>query len=387
MNFLFITYTLLGMIALALMHYRQFSTDGNHLLVLIFAGMIFSSVLNYTTLRWSSLVYSAFFVIAFIFYTPSMQMFIDRSQFRKLLIVVFYLYLVGLIAGQLHIYFDLFSPIPGLSGFVRGGFGTILEKNGFRYFSFSSEPSYAAFIVISVFYAILRLDRSKSGLFKGENLFMFGLLVYMVFMFKSAYGILLLGMMILDYVGVSAKMLVIMLLAIGGIVLLISSDYEIRAFNRVVSVFKEMDLNNPRTLFAIDFTAYYRVVPVLYYIEIFDLTNIDFLFGYGAGASRYFVVPEIYSAYQEGEFLGGFLPSFFYDFGIFGGLLGLMFLSKGIHRVFSFQTAALLLMMLNANFNTQLFWLIFLCFYMLEYYRNDEVRMKEQPESKLNAAG
>ena len=371
-NYFFIGASFLGMIILLSYHFKTFPRSKNDFIFFIFFYMLVVSLWNYESTRWTSLVYSGFFIITFTFFTPFIESYFTRTQFRKLLKIVFYMYFAGLLMGQLHISFDAFSPVTGIIGFMRGSFGTILEKDGLRYFSLSSEPSYAAFIVIVIFYIYFKLDPEKGSLLKGENLFLFLLLLYMVYMFKSAYGVMLLGLMLIEQVGFSSTLVVMFCFVIAALAFVYFNGTEVKAINRVLNVIQNFDFSQPHTLFAIDFTAYFRVAPVLHYFETADLTDVHFLFGNGAGTSRLFIVPEIYGGYTKGEFMGGFMPGFFFDFGVIGGLLVLLFTFRQIPSWFSFPTAVLALMMLNANFNTQLFWLMTLCFHLYGYYKQQE---------------
>ncbi len=366
-NFLFLAFAGLGLIVFLISNSEAIQRPGQGFLSFLFFFMALVSFVNYSTARWTALLYSGFFIFTFILYSSFFKQYLSINQIRKLLKIVFYLYFTGLIAGQLNVYFDLFAPLSGIFGFMRGSFGTILEKDGLRFFSLSSEPSYAAFMVIATFYTYLKMDPRKGTLYEGENLLMFLILLYMVLMFKSAYGVVLVGLMVLDFIGFSSTVLFMTLIIFGILTFLVANEYDIRVLNRVVNIIQKIDLSDPHSLYAIDFTAYYRVAPTLHYFRSADWTDFFFLLGHGPGASRLFVVPEIYGGYLGGEFLGGFMPAFFYDYGLIGGLLVMFFLLRQVPIFFSFPTAVFILMLLNANFNTQLFWYVVLCFHLLKY--------------------
>ena len=122
---------------------------------------------------------------------------------------------------------------------------------------------------------------------------------------------------------------------------------------------------------------------MLHYIEMADWTDLHFLLGHGAGTSRFFVVPEIYGGYTGGEFLGGFMPGFFYDYGVIGGVMVLLFAFRQVPSFFSFPAAVIGLMLLNANFNTQLFWLLILFFSINKHFskqaKQEEVLVVKSP--------
>ena len=79
----------------------------------------------------------------------------------------------------------------------------------------------------------------------------------------------------------------------------------------------------------------------------------------------------IAEAYPNGEFAGGFLPAFLYDYGIFGALLVMGFIFQKIGFI-SISSLVVVLMLLNANFNTQLFWFIILCLTLNHHFKREE---------------
>jgi hypothetical protein len=137
---------------------------------------------------------------------------------------------------------------------------------------------------------------------------------------------------------------------------------------RIKNLIKDIDIFNLHSIQVIDFNVYVRVAPVLHYIKIHPLTEMSLYFGHGAGASKTFVVPEIYAAYK-GDFLGGFLPAFFFDYGLFGVVLMGIFIRSIVPKGISVPIIIILLMLLNANINTQLFWFVLFCFTMNKHFR------------------
>lgn len=379
-NALFVSISFIGLILLLLLNWDNSPAfSWSHLfLLLFFVYLAIISILNFATSRWTSLAYSGFFITTYAFYNPYLQQRISTLVFRRFLQIVFYAFFIGLIAGQLHVYFGLFTPLSGTIGFMRGGFGTILEKGGIRFFSLSTEPSYAAIIVIIVFYTYVKLGTEKFIWRSQEVLLMLIVLIYMVFMFKSAYGVILLGLLFFEFVSLPVAIVVVgaSILGIASIVAL--EDYDIKSVNRVINIVQKFDFRDPHSLFAADFTAYYRVAPILHYLDTFDWSSWNFILGHGASASRHFVVPQIFSAYVGGEFLGGFLPAFFYDFGLIGGFLILVFAFTRSPSILSFPTAAIGLMLLNANFNTQLFWFLLTCFAILKHKYREQSNIETE---------
>lgn len=340
----------------------------------MFIYMMLSSILNKSNSQFSSLAYSSFFIGSYVFYSSWAKRDFDLVYFRRLLKIIFILYFIGLLAGQVYVAAGLFTPIEGISGFLKGYFGTTLENDGFRYYSLSSEPSYASFIVILLYYSYMLLDKSKGSLFKGENLFLFILLVYMVIFFKSGYGIVLFGILLASYFGLSKTSI-----AVYGSILILTflffvfgkqlfRDVNYVPVQRVLNVIDRFDLSNPISLFQADFNTYFRIVPIFYYFETASVNDWQFYLGHGASTSKEFIVPAIFTAYLDGEYLGGFLPAFLYDYGIVGAFLVITFIARLLPGIISISTVIVILLLTNANFNTQLFWFIIFCLTLNKHF-------------------
>jgi hypothetical protein len=367
-NFLLIGFAFFGAVMLTIVNVRSFPVFRNTSVLLILVYMILAFFISLELSQPLSLVYSAFFVLSYIFYSSFFQYKIDVEQYRRLLLTVFVLYFIGLIAGQIYVYLNLFKPVSGSYGFLQGSFGTILGKDGFRYYSLSSEPSYASFIVIVLYYSYITLDKEQKSIFSRKNLFVFVLLIYMILCFKSAYGVILLGLVLVNHFGFTRSS-VALYISIPLILVLISLlGYNFVAINRVVAIVQKIDLTNLHSLREIDFNSYFRLAPFLFFFETSSLTDLSLYLGHGASASRDFIVPQIYGAYQGGEFLGGFLPAFLYDYGIIGMVMVLAFILYLVPEFFSIPTAIMILLLFNANFNTQLFWFTILCLTLNKHY-------------------
>jgi hypothetical protein len=103
-------------------------------------------------------------------------------------------------------------------------------------------------------------------------------------------------------------------------------------------------------------------------VHAIDLLDFHFYLGHGAGASIDFLIPLLFNVPVK-TYEGGFLPQFLYDYGILIIPVLFIFLKREIAiRIFSLEFIILILMMTNANFNTQLFWLTIISFSLNKYY-------------------
>lgn len=369
-NYLLITFSILASAFLLLVNWNRFPSLRNDWLSLLLIYFSIVSIINYERAQPLSLVYSFFFIGTYVFYSKLAIENWNLSDYRRYLRILFFLFFSGLLLGQALVYFDFFSPLKQLSfGAFHGGFHSILEPSGYRFYSLSSEPSYAAFIVIVIFYSYTKFDPRKRTLLAQDNFLMLILLLYMIVMFRSGYGVVLLGLLGFSYVGFSRQAITsyIIFLIIG--LILVNALPNFGPFFRINNLVKGFDINNLHAIQAIDFNVYVRLAPVLSYIETHPLDELTLYFGHGAGSSRSFVTPEIFAAYR-GDFVGGFFPAFFYDYGLLGVSLVVYFLRSIISSFFSIEFVIVLLMLFNANFNTQLFWFTVFCFTLNKYFSN-----------------
>ena len=370
-NYLLIFVSILGMLILSAVSYRSFPAKMETRLAIILIYITFSFFVNFENSQVLSFVYSLFFILSYSFYSSFMEKRLTRENYRYLLRTVFIIFFIGLVAGQLFLYLDIFIPLVRTGESVHALMGILLEPTGYRLYSVSSEPSYAAFIVIILFYSYVTVGLKRNTILKGENALFFPMLLYMILIFKSAYGIILIAALIVGQFGFSRKAILVYSLVPLVILPLILMDFKFEAMERVIKIVEELDTSNLHTLANIDFTAYYRLAPFLHYFESSSLMDPCFYIGHGAGASKLFIVPEIYLAYPNGEFAGGFLPAFLYDYGIFGALLVMGFIFQKIGFI-SIPSLVAVLMLLNANFNTQLFWFIILCLTLNQHFKREE---------------
>lgn len=335
--------------------------------------MTISTLLNLESSKITSYFYSTYFVLSFIFFTSIACKLFSVEDYLRLLKALFVIYFIGLLLGQLYVKLNLFAPLAGYSSHLpHGRFGTLIEDGRYRYYSLSSEPSYAAFIVIVIYYSLVKMQASNYSLLIRENLALFLMLIYMILFFQSAFGIILLGTMVASYLGFNKRAVLVYLVFFCALILISFFKLDVQAIDRVLSIVQKLDIQNLHSLAQVDFTAYFRLAPVLHYVKSIDLTDVHFYLGNGASASRNLIVPETYLAYQ-GEFLGGFLPSFFYDFGIIGGVSVLAFVGRLLPKQKAVPVFIVLLMLFNANMNTQLFWLVLTLLSLNRFYSASKI--------------
>jgi len=163
-------------------------------------------------------------------------------------------------------------------------------------------------------------------------------------------------------------------IAAGALIVLYflgSSETLTRISNLVIFIWSEFDIDK---LASIEPSGSFRFYPLVHYFQMFDIYNFHYFFGFGPGASSTFfnegLISNGFGLELDSNFQGGFIPSFFVDYGILITVLIIYFIYSNCiiqHNFFEYSFAFLLL--LNTNINTQLFWFyIFSTFLAKRYY-------------------
>jgi hypothetical protein len=372
-NLLLVVLAPLLIFLIVLVRYKNFPSTAKPIIFLLAGYMTLSSIYNYSEARLSSFLYSLFFISIFWVLSVFVKSRFKLKDFEALLVFLLMAYLVITILGQLYVLFGYFSPIEmGRLGVIHGWFGTLQENGVFRYYSLSTEPSYAAIIIVLLFSQYMALTREVSLGYKFY--WVLFSVVYMLIMFNSGYGFLLFGLFLVTKVWQKRPVY----LALVGLLLIISIAtaiqfrHRISAVDRLLNIYEQFDYTKIEAISNIDHSASFRVLPFYYYLESVKLTDPHFFFGHGAGVSDTFLSAQLFPySEEEVKFLGGFLPAYLIDYGITGFLVFALFYHSYIRNYFSFDFIIVILTITNASFNTQLFWLVMLIVYVKSQVLNE----------------
>lgn len=330
--------------------------------ILIMLFILVSSLINFGNFKLTSIIYSFLFLIYFVYFYHYAREYLSKEGFIWVLKCILISYLTILILSQLIVLFDLYE-IQSYQGYFQttGSFG--IEYNyknaSYRYFSLSSEPSYASIIVMITFATLNEL------ITKQKTLLIYGILtLYMVISFGSSIGFILLAVWILSQINFSKQYFIIFLTIIFiGLILFFFTKIGGKSVDRVRDIFIllfSMEDDFIRKLNLIDSSAYARIGPFIVYLEQISLFDYHFYFGHGAVSSEaYFsriIYPEAWNAHLV--FNPPFFPGFLYDYGVFGVLVVLTFLRKLVAPKSIFYKVVVGVILVNSNFNTQLFWFV-----------------------------
>lgn len=324
--------------------------------------MPISFLINYQNASLISLLYSVFFVVSFVIVISFGTTCLTKNDIYFIIKRLLIAYFLVTVCAQLYVAFGLFKMDSGsIQG--HGLFGTVFtsESNSIRFYSLSSEPSYASTIIVFFYYLFTRISiqleiKKKSG-------YIFFFVLYMVISFTSGFGFLLFAIFLwLNLKGKSPTIAIasVVLLSVLFTILLFT-DLNLFALVRIRNIIKMFDFSDWTSLKSIDYSASFRVLPFYYYLKSVNLFDLNFYLGHGAAVSdkilNVFLFPHIHD--DSFSFQGGFLPGFLIDYGLIGFLLIFYAFIKETKSMFSFGAISMLFVLVNANFNTQLFWIVF----------------------------
>jgi hypothetical protein len=326
------------------------------------------AALNLGHTRWSSIAYSMLYFTFFIAVNGSA---VSRNHLSAVCKLIIGSYLANVIAAQ-----ALYLVAGDLGAFQSLLQGTYdLKTETMRFHGFSSEPSYAAFVVVVALIAYSRVSADKNA----TKLLWFGAVWYLLASFSSVYGYLLLGAFAVDWILkrklVRPTTIAVLVIAAAVAGLAASSLTAGNGETRVVQLMMFLVAGgwNLQDFRSVDASAFMRIGPFLLYLTGLDLFSSHAYLGHGPGAAAtYFgdvfsdAIGADLKGFETGTMNLGFFPGFLYDYGLFGvALVLLVVLRRGVSGFASLESAVFLLLLPNANLNTQLFWYVWGMFYLM----------------------
>lgn len=332
------------------------------------AYVLVVNILQYPNIRYTSILYTMIYGVEI----TILYHLLKRCGKEAILFAfkcIIYLYFANLCMGFL---LDLFHIRIGfIEQFVKVYY---TKGDSGRPMGFSSEPSYTAFIIAVVFLCYSYLRKHKID---KEHITLAIVIVLSVLLSKSAYGFIFIAVLSLDHLlvfyrkGDRLMKNLLPLASIIGIVTfsIIASFSDNEALHRITkftSVAIDPSYEGKAKMLKLqeaDGSAFARVGPT--YLLLSENAPSDFLVGKGAGAAGTFLAEFLAGILvDEGRTSvdTGIVPALVYDYGIIGSLLFLIFLFFSFSKLsLSFWTMFLLILP-NANINTQLIWFCIACF-------------------------
>ncbi|OBQ54936.1 hypothetical protein JJL45_03345 [Tamlana sp. s12] len=337
--------------------------------------ILLSSILNVNAVKLTSVIYSFLFLIIYIYISYYSKQYLVVQDVIRIYKLIFFGFFIVLVISQFIVLLG-WEVLERPKGYFQstGQLGIQFNhvKGKYRFHSLSTEPSYAALIVIICFSILWELIKEK------KKFVLLGILMlYMLISFKSAIGFIALFIWCISLVSWTKKhFFIIGFLVLIGLLLFLFTNIggqSIQRVREVVFLLFSFSGNFFEKLNLIDSSAYARIGPTYTYLKEMDLINYKVYFGHGAGESvPYFskiVYPESWNSNMV--FKPPFIPGFFYDYGIVGTLLVVVFIWNHIKKRSVFFKVVFLLILLNSNFNTQLFWFGLIAIMLCNYFEDN----------------
>lgn len=257
---------------------------------------------------------------------------------------------------------------------------------GGRPMGFSSEPSYAAFILSVVFLSHSYLTGHQRD---KNTAWLFGLVFLSILLSRSAYGFIFLAVISMDWLVVifrNGDRLLRLLFPFISIALIIACVYAlsntehetIQRLARFSSTLVDTQYKGKEKMLRLqeaDGSAFARIAPTYLLFNSGEDQQFKFIFGQGAGSAGVFL-----SSFLTGILVDegrdavdtGIMPALLFDYGYVGGILFLLFLYFSFEKLSCSFWLLFLLIIPNANINTQLIWFAVICFsYVSIFLKNN----------------
>ena len=343
------------------------------LLVLIFY-VIANNTYNYTNVRITSVIYTVVFALETIILYNLLRM-CTIAQVQKAFKVIIYVYFLNVFIATLF----------ALVGLKNGAIESIIriyymDTGEARPMGFSSEPSYAAFIISIAFMCYNHLNRHQWNrkVMKLTACY----LLSIVFM-KSAYGFIFVFFNILDwFIQFQAKLnlhqrLFIYIIAVavffaGSIVINSSGNESIERITGIVDIMADPFDTIEKKLTRLqekDGSAFARIGPTYILFNSPDRDDINLVIGKGAGMAG-----EFFANFLQGILVDegaekldmGIIPAFIFDYGMIGFFFFCVVLMNALWGLPLPFWLTFLVVLPNANINTQLLWFgMIACFILI----------------------
>ncbi len=368
-----------GMILVFLVSRQKYEYRIPLSLCLLATWIIIVNLLNYHSLRMTSFIYSMVYFIEF-FVLFNLNLFVKHSTVKKAFVFILYAYGINLLIGATLLSFHL--ELPVIKEFIRSY--TIVETGEARPMGFSTEPSYAGFI-LGVSYLCYNHLNEHNWNKEAKRLSIIYLVA--VLLLKSAYGFLFLGLNLVDnwiwmYKKGSSAMRKLMLLS--SIFLLVGSGFvfqkagnesiqRIQTITQILTSAQWTVEKKMKKFQEADSSGFARIGPsYLLYVKR-STYSLNMWMGGGAGKAGIFL-PKFLEGILVDEGVSidaGIIPSFIIDYGLIGLGLLVLFLVTCFYNLSPIFWITFALIFPNANLNTQLFWYGTIAFLLVSNFKNN----------------
>lgn len=333
----------------------SFRVNRNALVLLLYIVLI--NIIHFSSIRVTSFIYTLVFFLEFILII-SLARCLDAFSLKRVFQLIIILYFLNLCITTLLIQTGLYNDTLGI---------IFKAYYSMRPMGFSSEPSYASFIVTVAFICYNELKYAAE---RKNSILTLGLYVVTVALTTSSYGFLYVAICIVYILLREANRMprnfrLLFFAAFTGIIIIaiaylstIDSGPIQRLFNVANALLSDAPISEKfDAVNQVDPSAWARLGPTWLLFQDNGLSP-GLLFGHGSGASSFFFQEQMVGILIDAdrEFLDlGIVPAFIYDFGITGFLLLLLMIWHSFRQKKLFMFL-FVLFFFNAGINTQIFW-------------------------------
>lgn len=365
-------------IAYGLILSRKQSTYTFLTLVIFLIYVLIINGIQYPNIRYTSVIYTVVYGLE----TTILYNMLRRCKANDIVFafrLIIYSYAANLFLGF------AFDTIGFRNAFVLQYIKVYYAEGGGggRPMGFSSEPSYATFMLSVAFicYAHMRDHVRDKPMLKMTIAYLMCILLT-----KSAYGFIFVAVNAMDWAIIFYKKGDAMLrklfpyLGILVIVVLVvfmknSSNEVAERLSAVSEVLFDPNLDATKRMVKLqetDGSAFARIGPTYMLLTAGEENNINYWTGQGAGAAGVFLagfMAGIIVDEDTEKIDTGIIPAFFFDYGIIGFILLVIFLINCFYNL-PFQFWLMFFLVLpNANINTQLLWFAILSYTFLSIWK------------------
>lgn len=331
------------------------------LLVLV-TYIVSTNLLIHTQVRVTSIIYTILLAFEFLI-VYHLMIRSEKKVIEKAFYIIMVSYALNIFLG--YVFSSLYLNIG--EGFIN----VHRDNEGHsRPMGFSSEPSYAAFL-LSITY--LGFNHLRNHRFDGKTKMMSFLYLVSIILMQSAYGFIFVAVNFLDWVIFlyqrshrSIRLLFVTIavafVAVFPLVIQQMNNSSIARLKTVYSVLNDPIIDTSKKLKKmqeVDGSAYARIGPTFLLLNLDTELPIDLKIGGGAGAAGQFFknfMAGILVDDEADKLDIGIIPAFVFDYGIIGSILLLAFILFCAYNLPLPFWICLILILPNANINTQLFW-------------------------------
>lgn len=333
------------------------------LLYLIFICMFITAIFHPRLFRLSTLLYSLMFIFTFILYsrlikelTPSLV------HFEKMFKLCITLFFVVLIIQQV----SFLAGIP-IFNYRVGNLSTI------KFNSLASEPSYLGRIVTLFMLSYITIREISYGqkylftkrFFSDKRIW----IMYLYIMIFSGSSTSLVILFIFMFNLFSKRQL--LTAGISVVVILVLFTYlDFIPLGRILKIATAFFTLNVDTVMEADASGGLRLAPTMLYLEKIDLATVNAWIGYGIDSTSIFLQENFAAFPKDSRGMIGFFPAYMRDYGLIPMFMLFAYMYRYIVALPKlYNSLIIFIVLLDAPFNTQMFWLMMLLMYTNFYIK------------------